>query len=209
MMPKKVQLEMFSELPIDYRRDLQPGKTAIPRQKPSPIARGLSDSGFIAGEKIQRVLDYGCGIGRDVEYYNSIGCQGCGYDQHEPYGFTRQPTGTFDLVTCLFVLNVISTMAGRLLVCEKLLRYVKVGGIILVATRSPVAISREATAKGWIPLNDGFLSSPKKGTFQKGIDQSEIMSLFPPQHVSKVECPVKNTIDAAVCVMRKEAPILT
>lgn len=202
MTTKKEQITLFSELPLDYRKDLQPGRTAIPRRSPSPIARGLNQSGFLLRENIKTILDFGCGIGKDVEYYKTIGISAVGYDQHEPYGFVREPSGVFDLVTCLFVLNVISAPADRMRVCEQLLGYTKVGGIILVATRSVGAIAREATMKGWDQMNDGFLSSPSKGTFQKGIDADEIFSLFPIGRVNRLNGPVKSTTDAAVCMMR-------
>src|ERR1043166_1681750 len=101
-MSRKSQPDLFSDAPIDYRKPLNPARTAMRRKNPSPIARALRETGFLAAHRVRTVLDYGCGVGRDVEYYRELGLQAEGYDPHEPFGWSSLPTGCYDLVTNLF-----------------------------------------------------------------------------------------------------------
>ncbi|UJP66987.1 HIT domain-containing protein [Mongoliitalea daihaiensis] len=74
--------------------------TAKERDKISFPARLLEERGLLKG----RILDFGCGYGRDVEVLQSKGYQIEGYDKH--YAPTY-PQGKFDTVICLYVLNVL------------------------------------------------------------------------------------------------------
>lgn len=51
-----------------------------------------------------KILDFGCGIGKDVELLNSKGYDITGYD---PYYFPAFPTEKFDTILCFYVLNVL------------------------------------------------------------------------------------------------------
>ncbi|HEX3128897.1 MAG TPA: hypothetical protein VH394_16310, partial [Thermoanaerobaculia bacterium] len=48
---------------------------------------------------------------------------------------------------------------------------------LLAVARSPVDIGCQANQGRWEHFNDGFWSDPKKGTFQKGISEEEIVAL--------------------------------
>lgn len=61
-------------------------------------------------------LDYGCGRGSDVKILNSNGYQSVGYD---PYYFPDYPTQKADVVTCGYVLNVLTNRSDRLDVVKK------------------------------------------------------------------------------------------
>lgn len=51
-----------------------------------------------------RVLDFGCGLGVDVNFLRRKGYNITGYD---PYYAPETPKGTFDTIICLYVLNVL------------------------------------------------------------------------------------------------------
>lgn len=74
--------------------------TAIQRTSLSYPAR------IILGEKrmIGKILDFGCGIGKDVELLESKGLDIIGFD---PHYFPDFPQDKFDTILCFYVLNVL------------------------------------------------------------------------------------------------------
>jgi diadenosine tetraphosphate (Ap4A) HIT family hydrolase len=74
--------------------------TAINRTSLSYPAR------IILGEKrmIGKILDFGCGIGKDVELLESKGLDIIGFD---PHYFPDYPQDKFDTILCFYVLNVL------------------------------------------------------------------------------------------------------
>lgn len=74
--------------------------TAIERTSLSFPARVLLNQNRIKG----KVLDFGCGIGKDVEILKLKGYKISGYD---PFYFPNFPTEKYDTILCFFVLNVL------------------------------------------------------------------------------------------------------
>lgn len=74
--------------------------TVKERQQPSFPIRYLLQSKLIRG----RILDFGCGLGTDVTYLRNQGFDVVGYD---PHYFPEIPSGKFDTILCLYVLNVL------------------------------------------------------------------------------------------------------
>jgi diadenosine tetraphosphate (Ap4A) HIT family hydrolase len=74
--------------------------TAIERSSLSYPARIVLNQEKISG----KVLDYGCGIGKDVELLKEKGVDIIGYD---PYYFPKFPNEKFDTILCFYVLNVL------------------------------------------------------------------------------------------------------
>jgi len=74
--------------------------TAIERTSLSYPARILLNQKKISG----KVLDFGCGIGKDVELLQQKGFDVVGYD---PFYFPEFPTEKFDTILCFYVLNVL------------------------------------------------------------------------------------------------------
>ena len=74
--------------------------TAIERTSLSYPARILLNQKKIKG----KVLDFGCGIGKDVELLKIKGIDIYGYD---PFYFPTLPTQKFDTIICFYVLNVL------------------------------------------------------------------------------------------------------
>ena len=74
--------------------------TAIERTSLSYPARIVLNKKKIIG----KVLDFGCGIGKDVELLKNKGIDIIGYD---PFYFPEFPTEKFDTILCFYVLNVL------------------------------------------------------------------------------------------------------
>lgn len=74
--------------------------TAIERTSLSYPARLLINKNKMKG----KILDFGCGIGKDVELLNSKGYDIKGYD---PHYFPNYPSEKFDTILCFYVLNVL------------------------------------------------------------------------------------------------------
>lgn len=151
----------------------QPHKTAMARRGPSPFARSIEKSHRHEG--VRSVLDYGCGRGADVDYYRRIGLVADGYDPHSSFEWHVQPQGTYDLVTIVFVLNVLPDPWQRLMVLRNASNYLAEEGRMLVVCRSPSAIEQIARRRRWPRYNDGYWSSESKGTFQRGISAQELL----------------------------------
>lgn len=75
--------------------------TAINRQFLSFPAKYLYSQNRLKG----KILDFGCGYGKDVEILQKKGLDITGYD---PYYFPCYPQGKFDTICCFYVLNVVS-----------------------------------------------------------------------------------------------------
>lgn len=155
---------------------LFPEKTAIHRNQPTPIARHVVN--FLAKtNKNIRILDYGCGYGTDVVFYREMGYQAEGYDTFEPFGWFVKPDGIFEYVTVNYVLNVLPNRWERLKLIQDAVSYLARGGKLVIATRSKNEIEKLARTNKWRELNDGYISSSDKNTFQHGLDREEILSL--------------------------------
>jgi hypothetical protein len=151
----------------------QPHKTAMARSRPSPFARSIEQSYRRNG--VRSVLDYGCGRGADVEFYRRIGLVADGYDPHPSFGWHAQPRGTYDLITVIFVLNVLPDPWQRFKVLRNASGHLADDGSMLVVCRSPSSIERIARSRRWPRHNDGYWSSERKGTFQRGISSQELL----------------------------------
>ena len=199
----KTEQPSLFDLKTDYRKELKPSRTAIRRKEASPVARGLVGRGFLNNHNIAKILDYGCGVGQDVLFYRGCGLDAVGYDPHEPFGWSKQPVGPFDMVSCLFVFNVVSNADERAALARTLLSFAKTDGVLVVATRSPKAIQAEARRKAWKEFRDGYLSSPSRGTFQRGISEEEILSYFGSNLVKQIPAPLDESAGVCLCAMLK------
>ena len=105
--------------------------TAILRTSLSYPARILMNQKRIHG----KVLDFGCGVGKDVELLQQKGYDIVGYD---PFFFPDYPKEKFDTILCFYVLNVLlpEEQAYVLLEVSSLL---KPGGSAYFAVRRDVS----------------------------------------------------------------------
>jgi diadenosine tetraphosphate (Ap4A) HIT family hydrolase len=105
--------------------------TAKERTDISFPARWLLKKGLLVG----KVLDFGCGLGKDVEVLRSKGLNVVGYDRHYEPDF---PTDTFDTIICLYVLNVLLP-EEQATVLMQISRLLKPNGRAYFAVRRDVA----------------------------------------------------------------------
>ncbi|MFY4719392.1 methyltransferase domain-containing protein [Streptomyces sp. LaBMicrA B280] len=161
---------------VTVKREYQPHKTAMNRRGPSPASRVVT--AHLTGPlDVKSVLDHGCGHGADVTHYRSSGLDAEGFDPHDGFGWPRPRRAGFDLVTSMFVLNVLPDPWRRIQALEDAASFVRPGGHVVVVARSPEEITKAAADGGWTPHHDGFWSSLSKGTFQRGIAPDEIIAL--------------------------------
>ncbi|KMO96015.1 methyltransferase domain-containing protein [Streptomyces roseus] len=157
-------------------RSYQPHKTAMSRQAASPAARAVTR--HLTGPLgVRTVLDHGCGRGADVAHYRAAGLDTDGYDPHEGFGWPRPERDGYDLVTQMFVLNVLPDPGARIRALQDAAAFVRPGGHVVVVTRSPEEITKAAAGGSWTAHNDGYWSSEGKGTFQRGISATETTAL--------------------------------
>jgi hypothetical protein len=173
---------LFSLLPEPAGRpllepgDYRPHKTAMNRAHPSPFARTVVDT-LVPKLAIATILDHGCGRGTDLDFYRTSGLDADGWDPHPGFGHTTEPRRDYDLVTNLFVLNVLPDPWQRIQALQHAARFVRPGSRLLVVTRSPSDIQPRAASANWPAHHDGYWSSASRGTFQKGITTEEILAL--------------------------------
>ena len=170
--PTSTQTAAKSIVVLDER--IAPYKTAIRRRRESQIARELNTQGVLKLLGVGSILDFGCGYGADVAYYRGLGINADGYDSQETFGHARPMNRQYDLVTVIFVVNVLPTSEERLAAIREACEFVKPSGHLMIAARSESTIARAALAGKWKSFRDGFISHPEKRTFQKGISASEI-----------------------------------
>lgn len=98
--------------------------TAIARKAPSRPTRYLSACGMLRG----RVLDYGCGRGKDADVF--------GLEKFDPYYFPDMPVGAFDTIVCNYVLNVVPSPDGRSCILATIQSMLRRGGIAYITVRN-------------------------------------------------------------------------
>ena len=98
--------------------------TAIARNAPSRPTMYLSACGKLRG----RVLDYGCGRGKDADVF--------GFERFDPFYFPDMPVGTFDTVVCNYVLNVVPSPVERVCILDAIKAALSPGGIAYITVRN-------------------------------------------------------------------------
>ena len=178
-------------------------KTAIKRQSASQIARKLHEDGILTALGVRSILDFGCGYGTDVHYYRDAGYEADGFDIEPRFGWARHEGHDYDLVTVVFLINVLPSFDDRLLGIQAAARFVRPGGHLLIAARSESAIAGEALKGSWVKFNDGWISAPAKGTFQKGIPTAEIERLIGAVGFQVVDCTLRLSSDVSWSLGRR------
>jgi SAM-dependent methyltransferase len=178
---------------------VQSANTAISRQGPSRPVQVLLQQGHISAG--QRVLDMGCGHGADVAWLKTQGLQAEGWDPHPAFGFTQRPTGVYEAVMLVYVVNVLATPQQRLQAIEGAWAHVREGGLLVVVARTRSEIERQAEGR-WRRHGDGWLSAPARGAFQKGHDASGLQRLVAGFPDVKIEVADHNGGAARILVRR-------
>lgn len=104
--------------------------TAKERDSLSFPAKWLLKQNLIQGD----VLDFGCGLGRDVRFLKTRGIHITGYDR---YHFPDYPEKKFDTILCFYVLNVLLPEEQTQVLLE-LSQLVKPTGRVYIAVRRDI-----------------------------------------------------------------------
>jgi len=143
------------------------GSTAIHRKVPSLTAKFLEN--LYGPLKNKKVLDWGCGRGKDVEYFTSIGADvGCYDPAHQP---EKPKDKDYELGQISYVLNVIKSEEGRVNVVKEALSYMKPGSPLLITVRNDSDINSAKSDK-WKEVGDGYVTP--RGTYQYGFKKNEL-----------------------------------
>ena len=161
-------------------------KTAITRKKWSKPGRWLYEYFFKKDNiTLGSMLDFGAGKSIDSECWKKEAevLDAQAYDKHEQSGFEgrgTKPDRKFELVTVIFVLNVVETDEERIAILNDAMHYVMPDGYIFIATRSKKDIANAVKkGKNWTKLPSGaYVSDPRKKTIQCGVDDQDIQSLI-------------------------------
>ena len=143
-------------------------KTAIHRKIASKPLRTVIHMGIELG----KVLDYGCGRGKDVEVLKSIGYDATGYDPNFAYG---KPRGKYDTVLLTYVVNVLEPSQRKDTVRAAWAHVCKSGRLIVTA-RTARDVNGAAERTNWKVCEDGYTTST--GTFQVGFTHNSLFALL-------------------------------
>ena len=165
---------------MNNKYNIDPAATAIKRKnRITPYAKGMVEMHNKVID-FESVLDFGCGWSKDVELYRENGIEAVGYDRHPKFGCTSKPDSKFDLVTMIFVLNVLPSREERLEAISQAKQYLKNKGALLIVSRTDRVIEKKARESGWESYNDGYISRVLKNNramFQKGLSKDDIIDL--------------------------------
>ena len=157
---------------------IHPERSARPRNEPSSPAKLFWADGPASEKKPHAsVLDWGCGRGEDVNWFNHLGLNARGYDPHAGYiGINRtwlEDDRVYDYITCFYVLNVITPKKDRASVLIDALEYLSPSGTMFIAVRSKARMKN--LLHNWRKYRDGFIT--QKDTFQHGFTHAELKKL--------------------------------
>jgi DNA phosphorothioation-associated putative methyltransferase len=147
-------------------------RTAIKRKKASrPAYMALNELLFPQDS----ILDFGCGWGADVRFFERLGLDITGYAPWPGFGYVEAPESLYKLVTMFYVLNIIPTREERLEALQEARKHLTEDGMLMVATRTPQDVESAARKSSWMSYKDGYVTG--SSTFQRGIDRHEVLLL--------------------------------
>lgn len=154
--------------------EIKPWLTAIRRKDLSKPIKNLLDKNYL--NSTDKILDYGCGHGKDVESLKQKNFNIKGFDKYiEPFNDSSVFEDKYDTVTCIYVLNVISTVEERIDVISKILDTLKSDGNAFIAVRS-IKEFESMKKVDVCKYKDGIVT--KRKTFQKYFSKDELLNFF-------------------------------
>lgn len=167
--------------------------TAKERDRLSFPAKILVNKNLIQG----KVLDYGCGFGKDVELLRSKGVEIVGYDKHY---FPEYPVQKFDTILCFYVLNV-------LLPEEQSNVLIEISRLLKPSGRAYFAVRRDIKYEGFRTHK-----IHQKPTYQcivkldyKSVFKNENVEIYEYRHFNQIE---RKNLDCPFCNPDPEREII-
>lgn len=117
-----------------------------------------------------KILDFGAGMGEDVQLLRQEGYDIVGYDKYN-YTELNALGQKYDCIICNYVLNVIPEFIDRILALELIVSLLNNRGKVFISVRN----ESPNVLKNKIQYKDGWLTS--KQTFQKFYNQEELLEL--------------------------------
>jgi ABC-type molybdate transport system ATPase subunit len=96
-------------------------------------------------------LDYGCGRGRDADHF--------GMERFDPYFFPFAPRRRFDIITCIYVLNVVGKKTGTGIV-KSIQGLLRRDGAAYIAVRNDVEKDTKSQRRVRLSTNNRHLDIP-------------------------------------------------
>ena len=143
-------------------------KTAMSRRSLSVPMRELMNLGLLYGS----ILDYGAGHGFDVNFLSYLGVDVVGYDKYNPeYKDESLLDKKYDVVCCLYVLNVIRDLEEHQQVIDKLR---SLGDNVFVALRN----DKKNIKSTWQYIEENDCYKTVKGSYQRYYTTESISRYF-------------------------------
>lgn len=121
-------------------------RTAIKRSKLSQPMQWLLDTHEL--NPTQRILDYGCGRGDDIRLLLADhNIHAAGYDPNNP-AFDVCPIGTFDVITCNYVMNVVESPTDRAAIEQTIIDLLSTHGKAFITVRNDAINCNGTTSIG-------------------------------------------------------------
>lgn len=180
-----------------YRSPQNPNShlSAKERTQESFPVRYLLQTGLIRG----RGLDFGCGLGADVNFLRNKGFDVTGID---PYYAPDLPQGKFDTILCLYVLNILLPIeqAQVLMAVSELLRS---SGRAYFSVRRDISRDGLRThLKHWMQVYQCNVKLPYASILRTENDE-----IYKYRHYNQIPHP--NSSDCPFCVPEAERDLLT
>lgn len=160
-------------------QDINSKNTAIKRGGPSRPLLDLYEQQIYLHPDFHSVLDYGCGRGEDVRWLREKGFKHkiVGWDPNYISNPLPGHDEKFDIVLCIYVVNVLPTVEEREQVILEAWDRVEAGGCLYLVARSEKELTQARKRKRWQQHNDGWITSKARKTFQKGFTNQELKAL--------------------------------
>ena len=145
-------------------------KTAIKRTNTSKPVRDLLEGGYIKG----KILDYGCGHGKDIEELKKKGFEVYGFDKyfkHHSIDTEGIKEEQFDTILLIYVFNVISDLEEH----KELVKFLRnTPGKVYISVRKDI----RAVKRQWVYDRESRGHWTTRGTFQRFYNKELIEEFF-------------------------------